>query len=84
MLKLLYRARRTADERVATLERDVDLTSLALKNNPKNYSVWEHRKWCLQTMGPRANWAFEMKMVEAYLEKDGRNCEAGARHWIRK
>lgn len=41
--------------------------------NPKNYSVWEHRKWVLQEM-PKANWDQEMMLVEAYLAKDGRNC----------
>ncbi|SCZ89240.1 BZ3500_MvSof-1268-A1-R1_Chr1-1g01051 [Microbotryum saponariae] len=54
------------------LEADLNLTNSALRQNPKNYSTWEHRKWVLETM-PDANWAFEMKMVEAYLEKDGRN-----------
>ncbi|SCV71501.1 BQ2448_3089 [Microbotryum intermedium] len=54
------------------LEADLDLTNSALRQNPKNYSTWEHRKWVLETM-PDANWVFEMKMVEAYLEKDGRN-----------
>ncbi|SGY61639.1 BQ5605_C007g04581 [Microbotryum silenes-dioicae] len=56
----------------AILEADLNLTNSALRQNPKNYSTWEHRKWVLETM-PDANWAFEMKMVEAYLEKDGRN-----------
>ncbi|KAM0790630.1 hypothetical protein ACM66B_004492 [Microbotryomycetes sp. NB124-2] len=61
------------DDKVALLEQDVQLTNQALQYNPKNYSVWEHRKWCLQTMGTRANWKFELKMVEVYLDKDGRN-----------
>ncbi|KAK4052442.1 hypothetical protein OIV83_002244 [Microbotryomycetes sp. JL201] len=61
------------NDKVALLEQDVQLTNQALQYNPKNYSVWEHRKWCLQQMGTNANWKFELKMVEAYLEKDGRN-----------
>ncbi|GAA5823785.1 hypothetical protein JCM11251_003293 [Rhodosporidiobolus azoricus] len=54
------------------LESDLQLCNASLKLNPKNYSVWEHRKWVLETM-PDADWAMEMKMVELYLEKDGRN-----------
>ncbi|GAA6011181.1 hypothetical protein JCM11491_006748 [Sporobolomyces phaffii] len=56
----------------AILDHDLDLTNRSLKLNPKNYSVWEHRKWVLETM-PDADWAFEIKVVEMYLEKDGRN-----------
>jgi geranylgeranyl transferase type-2 subunit alpha len=55
------------------LEEDLQLTNRSLKLNPKNYSVWEHRKWVLETM-PDADWGMEMKMVELYLERDGRNC----------
>ena len=55
------------------LSDDLDLTSYSLKRNPKNYAVWEHRKWLLRTM-PDPDWAFELKMVEAQLEKDARNC----------
>ncbi|GAA6038431.1 hypothetical protein JCM8097_007647 [Rhodosporidiobolus ruineniae] len=54
------------------LESDLQLTNASLKLNPKNYSVWEHRKWVLETM-PDADWGMEIKMVELYLEKDGRN-----------
>ncbi|GAA5925058.1 hypothetical protein JCM1841_004061 [Sporobolomyces salmonicolor] len=54
------------------LEDDLQLTNASLKHNPKNYSVWEHRKWVLETM-PDADWGMEIKMVELYLEKDGRN-----------
>ncbi|GAA5859386.1 hypothetical protein JCM1840_004591 [Sporobolomyces johnsonii] len=54
------------------LEDDLQLTNASLKHNPKNYSVWEHRKWVLETM-PDADWGMEIKMVELFLEKDGRN-----------
>lgn len=65
---------RTPEIQQAKLEEDLQLTNSALRSNPKNYSVWEHRKWVLETM-PDADWGMEMKMVEIYLEKDGRNCE---------
>lgn len=55
------------------LEADLQLTNASLKLNPKVYCVWEHRKWVLETM-PDADWGFEFKMVEMYLERDARNC----------
>ncbi|GAA6000724.1 Rab geranylgeranyltransferase BET4 [Rhodotorula paludigena] len=61
-----------APTRQQVLEGDLQLTNSSLKLNPKNYSVWEHRKWVLETM-PDADWGMEIKMVEMYLEKDGRN-----------
>ncbi|GAA6003834.1 hypothetical protein JCM10207_006429 [Rhodosporidiobolus poonsookiae] len=61
-----------AETKQRILENDLQLTNASLKLNPKNYSVWEHRKWVLETM-PDADWGVEMKMVELYLEKDGRN-----------
>jgi len=54
------------------LEEDLDLTSQCLRRNPKEYSVWNHRKWLLRTM-PDPDWRFELKTVEALLEKDARN-----------
>ncbi|GAA5840852.1 hypothetical protein JCM5353_001991 [Sporobolomyces roseus] len=60
------------EARQTILSQDLNLTNQSLKLNPKNYSVWEHRKWVLDTM-PDADWSMEMKMVELYLEKDGRN-----------
>lgn len=57
----------------ALLATDLQLTNRSLKANPKNYSVWEHRKWVLEHM-PDANWRDEMSLVDAYLERDGRNC----------
>ncbi|EGU11573.1 Microfibrillar-associated protein 1 [Rhodotorula toruloides ATCC 204091] len=44
----------------------------SLQQNPKVYCVWEHRKWVLETMTD-ADWGWEIKMVEMYLEKDARN-----------
>ncbi|GAA5942787.1 hypothetical protein JCM10213_002948 [Rhodosporidiobolus nylandii] len=61
-----------AQTRQGILENDLHLTNASLKLNPKNYAVWEHRKWVLETM-PDADWGFEMKTVDHFLEKDGRN-----------
>lgn len=55
------------------LEADLTLTSQCLQRNPKEYAVWEHRKWVLRTM-PDPDWRFELRTVEGLLEKDARNC----------
>lgn len=73
LLVLTYPSRRDPATRQAILENDLALTFESLLKNPKNYSVWEHRKWLLQTM-PDADWGREMKMVDVSLQKDGRNC----------
>lgn len=87
LLKRLYffsishRACSDSTARQTLLESDLQLTNASLKLNPKNYSVWEHRKWVLETM-PDADWGKEMKMVEAYLEMDARNCSFAAPRFI--
>lgn len=66
----------------ATLEGDLDLTSQCLRRNPKEYAVWEHRKWVLKTM-PDPDWRMELKTVEALLEKDARNFHGwDYRHYV--
>lgn len=57
------------------LARDLDLTQKAMRKNPKVYAVWEHRKWVMKQMHDEADWARELKTVEALLDKDGRNCK---------
>lgn len=64
---------RDAEARQRRLETDLQLTNVALLRNPKNYSVWEHRKWVLNAM-PAADWGAELALVDMYLQKDGRNC----------
>ncbi|TKA55772.1 hypothetical protein B0A53_02908 [Rhodotorula sp. CCFEE 5036] len=61
-----------AEARQHRLETDLQLTNVALLRNPKNYSVWEHRKWVLNAM-PAADWGAELALVDMYLQKDGRN-----------
>ena len=61
------------EARQRLLEQDLDLTAQCLKRNPKEYAVWEHRKWVLKTM-PDPDWRYELKTVEAMLERDARNC----------
>ena len=57
----------------------------ALRQYPKVYWIWNHRRWCLEHVpdGPdqdqdgwrRANWAKELHVVEKMLDADARNCE---------
>lgn len=56
-----------------------------LRQHPKVYWIWNHRRWCLENTpdGPdgdqqgwkKANWALEMRAVEKMLQADARNCE---------
>jgi hypothetical protein len=65
---------------------DLALTMTALRQYPKVYWIWNHRRWCLQNVpdGPdedhdgwrKANWAKELYVVEKMLEADARNCAA--------
>ena len=64
---------RQSTESQQLLSQDILLTLQALRQNPKNYSVWEHRKWLLRTM-PQPDWRFELGLVNKFLEADARNC----------
>lgn len=66
---------RDSTESQQILSQDILLTLQALRQNPKNYSVWEHRKWLLRTM-PQPDWRFELGLVNKFLEADARNCSS--------
>lgn len=66
---------RPSAESQAILEGDLALTAKCLTRNPKEYAIWEHRKWVLKTM-PDPDWGYEFKMVQALLERDARNCKS--------
>jgi geranylgeranyl transferase type-2 subunit alpha len=58
------------------------MTTRALKAHPKVYSIWNHRRWCLQHIPDepnedwkKASWDKELFVVERMLEADSRNCE---------
>jgi hypothetical protein len=70
------------------LSDDLDMTTAALKQHPKVYWIWNHRRWCLEhipegsddTEGDplewrKKNWARELFVVEKMLDADARNCE---------
>ncbi|KAK3826487.1 MAG: hypothetical protein JOS17DRAFT_750287 [Linnemannia elongata] len=43
-----------------------------LKLNPKSYWMWNHRRWCLESMS-QPRWDKELAMVGKFLEMDARN-----------
>ncbi len=68
------------------LSEDLGLTAAFLKQHPKVYWIWNHRRWCLEQVpdGPldedkdgwrMANWNKELFLVEKMLDVDPRNCE---------
>lgn len=70
------------------LEKDLVMTTIALKAHPKVYCIWTHRRWCLEHTpeGPGGegealhgwrmrNWKQELFVVEKMLDVDARNCE---------
>lgn len=68
------------------LSDDLDMTTGLLKQHPKVYWIWNHRRWCLENVpnGPSesdangwrtASWNKQLYTVEKMLEVDARNCE---------
>ena len=70
------------------LEKDLVMTTIALKAHPKVYCIWTHRRWCLEHTpeGPGGegealhgwrmrNWKQELFVVEKMLDVDARNCK---------
>ena len=75
----------TAAEMNELLSEDLNLTTALLKQHPKVYWIWNHRRWCLEHVpdGPTeedhngwkmANWDKELFVVEKMLDVDARNC----------
>lgn len=62
------------------------MTIAFLKQHPKVYWIWNHRRWCLENVPDcptdgdphawrQANWNKELFVVEKMLDADARNCE---------
>lgn len=45
-----------------------------IRKNPKSYWLWNHRRWCLETM-PDPDWNAELALVDKLLTMDARNCK---------
>jgi geranylgeranyl transferase type-2 subunit alpha len=75
----------TPEEVNNIISNDLNMTTAALKANPKVYWIWNHRRWCLENVpdGPegdkdgwkKANWDRELFFVEKMLDADSRNCK---------
>ena len=61
------------------------MTMAALKAHPKVYWLWNHRRWCLESVPNEpgreggndwktARWEEELRVVEKMLDADARNC----------
>ena len=74
---------RSPDEIVKLLGIELKMTTAYLHVHPKVYWIWNHRKWCLESvpLGPDESegwrndlWKMELRVVERMLEADPRNC----------
>lgn len=72
---------KSEDEMIKLLSNEMTLTDVALKKNPKSYSCWHHRRWCLlkaealklNTKLAQLTFENEMKLCNVYLDLDARN-----------
>ena len=79
------------------IDTDLDMTMSFLRQYPKVYWIWNHRRWCLERIphgpGPQeeptfqgwkqAAWNKELFFVEKMLDADPRNCELRTPHLSR-
>ena len=55
------------------LTKELDFTLSCLKQHPKSYWVWNHRRWALESCRT-SNWLQELQIVGKMLDLDVRNC----------
>lgn len=62
-------------EATEVLPKELFMVLEMMKQYPKCYWIWNHRRWCLAELNDRkcANWKFELAIVLQLLEKDSRN-----------
>ncbi|KAI1316892.1 hypothetical protein EDD11_009382 [Mortierella claussenii] len=63
-----------ADEETASkiYDREMDFAQDILKHYPKSYCLWNHRRWCLESMN-KPRWETELSVVNKLLDDDARN-----------
>jgi len=57
------------------LEKELDFVLLELKNFPKCYWIWNHRRWCLK-QDINADFKAEMNLINMFFQVDERNFHA--------
>lgn len=86
----MYQSTPSAPEDINNLlANELSMTMAALREHPKVYWIWNHRRWCLENVpdGPmadsepslqwrKANWQKELAVVEKMLNVDARNCKS--------
>eukprot|EP00055_Hartaetosiga_balthica_P005757 m.17346 g.17346 ORF g.17346 m.17346 type:complete len:544 (-) comp4774_c0_seq1:409-2040(-) len=55
------------------IEADLILATTCLLRNPKSYSAWNHRRWCILSFKGDAPLEKELELTKEYLRKDNRN-----------
>lgn len=62
-------------KKAGLLGEDLDMIKAMMKQYPKCYWIWNHRRWCLEELSQDhlANWAYELELVLKVLEMDSRN-----------
>ncbi|KAI7864421.1 hypothetical protein BDF14DRAFT_1744877 [Spinellus fusiger] len=56
----------------AVFMNELGLFMQLIRINPKSYWLWNHRRWCLETM-PSPDWMGELALVDKMLTMDARN-----------
>lgn len=56
------------------LQQELEFFMQLIRINPKSYSMWNHRRWCLSVMS-KPDWQQEFKLVGKMLDLDARNCK---------
>ncbi|KAI9226895.1 MAG: hypothetical protein DHS80DRAFT_24778 [Piptocephalis tieghemiana] len=62
----------SVEEKMACIKQELKCTEKAIRDHPKSYWVWGHRRWALE-VSPEPLWKGEMTLVGMMLELDPRN-----------
>ncbi|EGD73209.1 hypothetical protein PTSG_04923 [Salpingoeca rosetta] len=63
----------TEEEYAGKIKEELQLSTTCLKRNPKSYSAWHHRRWCVLQVGGEDVLQQELALTTRYLGLDERN-----------